>query len=97
MQHVPNVPFGEEDEERSQQHVRAIETFFMCDPERHYCRPAMCVVPAFLAAKRKIIIWYFKAVFTQKIMITLWLTVLFIKQGCQKRMMLTPREYQIRC
>ena len=44
----------------------------------------MCVVPAFLAATRKIIIWYFKAVFTQKIMITLWLTVLFINHGLPK-------------
>ena len=59
MQHVPNVPFGEEDEERSQQHVHAIETYtsFMCDTERHYCGVAMCVVPATIAATRRIIFW----------------------------------------
>ena len=59
MQHIPNVPFGEEDEERLQQHVRAIETYtsFMCDTERHYWGGAMCVVPATLAATRRIIIW----------------------------------------
>ena len=44
MQHIPNVPFREEDEERSQQHVRALETYtsFMCDTERHYFGGAMC-------------------------------------------------------
>ena len=55
MQQVPYVPFGEEDEERSQQHVHPIETYtsFMCDPERHYCGGAICVVPATLAATTK--------------------------------------------
>ena len=80
------VPF-EENKERSQQHVRAIETYtsLMCDPQRHYCGGAKCVVPATLAPTTINTISYFIAVFTQKIMVTLWLTPLFINHGLSKR------------